>query len=166
MISCYIWANVPLWPFTSALTPPAAGIHHKCRDFSFLSKRSRVCASIINTRLRLQFPGRVPFLWGHWLCRCAAAYLPWWVAMGGDGERMKSLPDWQLRQNVYEINIDWCNAQNPAAVALESSSATHPHTSPSSFSFPSPTHRHTYTHIFPRAVETKVLTGLMGSNRL
>lgn len=143
MISCYIWANVPLWPFTWALAPPATGIHHKCRDCSLWS--GCIGASIINTHLRLQFPGRVPFLWGHWLCRCAAAYLPWWVAKGGDGERMKSLPDWQLRQNVYEINIAWCNAQNPAAVASESSCATHPNTTPSSFSFHSPTHKHTYS---------------------
>lgn len=47
----------------------------------------------------------------------------------------------------------------------------YPPTSPSSLSFIlylSPTHKHTYTHthIFPRAVDTKVLMGLMGSNRL
>lgn len=67
----------------------------------------------------------------------------------GEIESMKkSLPDWQLRVNVYEINIAWCNPQNPAAVALEASCATHPNTSPSSFAFIlEHISMHTHTHI-------------------
>lgn len=108
-----------------------------------------VCLYLIITSFSALFilrPSAISF--EDTLCRWVAAYLPQWVAEGGDGECIRALPDWQLRENVYEINIAWCNAQNPAAVALEASCISHLTTSPFSLSF-NLQHicKHNYTHV-------------------
>lgn len=144
-----------LWPFIWALTfsAPQYILKYIKNDLRVKSNEElfHLCVSISNYNLifsSVYSEALCHFIWRHQLCRWVAAYLPQWVAEGGDGECIRALPDWQLRENVYEINIAWCNAQNPAAVALEASCISHLTTSPFSLSL-NLQHicKHNYTHV-------------------
>lgn len=131
----------------------------KCRNFSFTSKSSCICNYYIFS-LYSQ-----PFLWGHYIDRCAAAYLPWWVTKG-EMESMKKISPSLTAEGECLWNKDSLMQRSEPCCSGLGRISCYPFQHQPSFCFHSKIHKHQYTPIFSRGMEKKVLTGLMGSNRL